>query len=470
MGGSAAPAGQRLNVLFIASDDLRTELGCYGHPEIISPHLDALARRGVLFERAYCQQSVCNPSRASLMTGLRPDTLQVWTLGVMFRETHPDAVTLPQYFKANGYFAQGIGKIFHNDSRPVTAKFRFSDPASWSIPPTHADGDHWQDWVVPGHPEGPTKKQGPVQALDVPDNAYFDGKIADDAVTALRGFKEQGTPFFLAVGFWKPHLPFNAPKKYWDLYDRTKIALPDPAEMPKDAPEVAHHDSYELRNYAGMPKTGVVPSATALELRHGYFAAISFMDAQVGRVLDELDRLGLADNTIVVFWGDNGFHLGEHDLWGKTSNYELDTHIPLIIAPPRSKAAGAHTRSLVELLDLYPTLVELAGLPAAPGLEGRSLAPILRDPETKVHDFVLSQHQQPFYGKAPAAMGRAVRTDEYRYVEWRDVHTHAITARELYDERADPKETVNRAADPSLASVVAALSAKIPPAPAFSTP
>ncbi len=441
------------NVLFIAADDLRTDLGCYGHREVRTPHLDALAGRGVVFERAYCQQAVCNPSRASVLTGRRPDTLRVWDLQRHFRETLPDVVTLPQHFRRHGITTLGIGKIFHNESGPRPPKFPFADPPSWSRAPVFATGAHWQDWVVPGDPAGPKQKGGAVQCLDVPDDAYFDGRIAEAASAALRELATTGERFFLAVGFWKPHLPFNAPKRYWDLYDRSRLAPPEPAELPVGAPAIARHRGAELRNYDGIPKSGPLPPALVAELRHGYLAGISFLDAQVGRVLAELRRTGLERNTIVVFWSDHGFHLGEHDLWGKTSNYELDARVPLIVAAP-GMAGGTRSAALVELTDLFPTLTALAGLPDSPGVEGRSLVENLRDPARPGRAFALSQHPQPFHGAKSTHMGYSLRTARHRYVEWRDLGTGAVTARELYDHDVDPRETRNRSEDPEVHAVV----------------
>ncbi len=438
----------RLNVLFIAADDLRPDLGCYGNTEVKTPYLDALARRGVVFERAYCQQAVCNPSRASVLTGRRPDTLKVWDLQTHFRDTLPDIVTLPQHFKQNGYTAIDIGKIFHNESGTRPRKFPFADPPSWSRPPVRAEGAHWQDWVVPGDPSGPKEKAGAVQCIDAPDNAYFDGQIAEQAVDALRSFGRNKEPFFLAVGFWKPHLPFNAPKKYWDLYDRKKLAPPEPMAMPRAAPAIAHHRSTELRNYDGVPKDGPISAEQSAELRHGYYAGISFLDAQVGRLLETLRETNLAENTLIVFWSDHGFHLGEHDLWGKTSNYELDARVPLIVAGP-GVAKNARSLALVELLDVYPTLVEAARLPAASGLEGHSLARLLRAPNDHGSEFAVTQHPHPFYGGKPTQMGYAIRDGRFRYVEWRDIASGTITARELYDHAIDPRETVNRIDDPA---------------------
>jgi iduronate 2-sulfatase len=454
----AVAAASRPNVLFIAADDLRPDLGCYGSPEALTPRLDALARRGVLFERAYCQQAVCNPSRASVMTGRRPDTIRVWDLRTHFRQTDRGIVTLPQHFKRHGYTAVGIGKLFHNESGGKPA-FPFADPESWSEPPQYANGAHWQDWVWPAGSTGPRAKGAAVQCLDVPDDAYFDGQIATAAIARLGQLAATREPFFLGVGFWKPHLPFNAPKKYWDLYDRAKLSRPAPDRMPAGAPAIAGHPWTELRGYGGIPKTGPLSEAQIMELRHGYLAGISFLDTQVGRVLDELGRLGLAENTIVVFWSDHGFHLGEHDLWAKTTNYELDTRVPLIVAAPGVRG-GTRVGGLVELLDLYPTLVELAGLPPAAGLEGESLRPLLRDPARAGKAMAVSQHHHPSYGRA-THMGYTVRTARHRYVEWRDLATRAVFARELYDHAIDPAETVNRADDPRQAETVRVLGAEV---------
>jgi iduronate 2-sulfatase len=286
----------------------------------------------------------------------------------------------------------------------------------------------------------------------VPDEAYFDGRIARLAVEALRQRKASGQPFFLAVGFWKPHAPCNAPKRYWDLYRRDEVPLPRNPDWPQDAPHVAWHNGREL---LGEPTRTLMPEAIR-EMRHGYLANISYLDAQIGRVLDELDRLQLTDQTIVVFWSDHGFHLGEHSLWAKTSNFELDARVPLIIAHPKAKAAGRTTRSLAELMDLYPTLTELCRLPRVKGLQGVSLSPVLSSHGKSVRRAALTQHPRPsYYRGAPEAMGYSVRTDRFRYTEWRDWKSGGTIARELYDHRADPDETRNVVADPNYARAAA---------------
>lgn len=444
---AAAPA--RPNVLFLAADDLRMNLGGFGDPVAQTPNLDRLAARGRIFTRAYCQQALCNPSRSSLLTGLRPDTLRVWNLTTHFRETHPDVVTLPQHFKANGYFTQNVGKIFHNWRTKIQG-----DPVSWSVPAVLHFATHSQDVAqVDGGLPPNTAKAKQAEARDVPDEAYYDGRVAREAVRALRELKARGEPFFLGVGFWKPHTPFNPPKRYWDLYRRGDIPpLRNPA-APVGAPAIALHNSSE-----GLKDN---PEAVA-ELRHGYYAGTSYMDAQVGKVLDELDRLGLRENTVIVFWSDHGFHLGEHGLWGKTSNYELDAQVPLIIATPRPVQPGAPTRALVELLDLYPTLVDLCGLPARPGLEGVSLRPVLESPGATVKDAAFSQHPRPAQVVVPGdAMGYSIRDARHRYTEWREWRTGRVLAAELYDHDVDDGENRNVADDPAYSAARARLADRL---------
>jgi iduronate 2-sulfatase len=312
-------------------------------------------------------------------------------------------------------------------------------------------------------PDGsaPPKKQGAVQCLDVPDNAYFDGRIGDAAVAKLGELKAAGRPFFLAVGFWKPHLPFNAPKKYWDLYDRAKLLPPDPVKFPADAPEMAFHDSDELRNYAGIPKSGPLSPELVAELRHGYYAGISFLDAQVGRVVAELERLGLGENTIIVFWGDHGFQLGEHAMWGKSSTYELDARAPLIVAAPRMKQPGASADGLVEFIDIYPTVAALGGLTPPAGLQGRSLVPLLDNPRAAGKAAVLTQHPRPYFNDEYTHMGYALRTAGHRYVEWRETVSGRVVARELYDAETDPHETINRANEGAQSALVEKLAGQL---------
>lgn len=432
------------NVVMIVADDLRADLGCYGHPMVKTPNLDRLAARGLVFNKAYCQQAVCNPSRASALTGRRLDTLRVWDLPTHFRSQAPDVVTLPQHFKNHGYFTQNIGKIFHNWIHEVQG-----DPISWSVPAAMHFANHGSDKPVVDGPVPPNLAQDiKCECRDVPDEAYFDGRVAALAVDALRQRRAAEQPFFLAVGFWKPHSPFNAPKRYWDMFRRADIPMPKNPEWPADAPRIAWHDSRELLG-VGAKARQLTPEAIC-EMRHGYLAGISYMDAQVGRVLDELDRLQLTDNTIVVFWSDHGYHLGEHTLLAKTSNFELDARVPLIISVPHMETAGQKTEALAELMDLYPTLSNLCGLPEPTGTEGVSLEKVLRDPAAEVRQIALTQHSRPAYydrtpEKQPTHMGYSIRSQTHRYTEWRDWRTGETTDRELYDHRSDPDETRNLA-------------------------
>jgi iduronate 2-sulfatase len=442
-----AAATPRTNVLFIMADDYRPELASYGSPAI-TPNLDRLAKRALQFERAYCQQAVCNPSRSSLLTGLRPDTLGLWNNGTHFRELKPDVTTLPLHFKQNGYTTRCVGKIFHNWHTKEKG-----DARSWSAPEflhyaTHGDdGPQVSGPVPPNQATGGPRKYTNVamcESRDVPDEAYYDGRVAAEAVRVLAEIKDR--PFFLAVGFWKPHAPFNAPKKYWDLYDRAKLPPLNP-NRPDDAPDIAFHDSREILGVPGPQRATVTPEQEQ-EMRHGYFANISYMDAQLGKVLDALERSGAAGRTIVVFVGDHGYHLGEHGLWGKTSNFEYDARVPLFIGLPGSAHAGKLTESFAELVDLFPTLAEACGLPPVAGLDGTSLMPLLQNPEAMVKEAAFTQHPRPAYydrepTKQPKVMGYSVRTAAARYTEWRDWKTGAVLARELYEGFDEPAETRN---------------------------
>ena len=457
----AAPG--KSNVLLIVTDDLRCDVAAYGDSEAITPHLDALAARARVFERAYCQQAVCNPSRASMMTGLRPDHVGVTDLRTHFRETLPDITTVSQHFKNHGYQAVGIGKIYHNDHLKIQG-----DPASWSVPQRFHWGNHRMDQPqAPGHRDVPFDRLPATQALDVPDDAYIDGRIANAAVEALGDVKDQ--PFFLAVGFWKPHLPYNAPKRWWDLYERAKLAPPDHPARPRNAPDLAIHGSPEPRGYHGIPKQGPFDDATLMELRHGYLAAVSYLDANIGRVLAELDRLGLRDRTHVVFWSDNGYHLGENEMVGKLTNFERDTRVPLMIDSPGMPHPGKATRALTEMVDLYPTLLDLCGLPApAHHLDGVSLRPVLENPESTTKAVAISQHPDDL--AVPRHMGYSARDASHRYTEWREIATGRVAARELYayDERLI--ETENLAARPGQAARAAAMAALLPVAAVRETP
>ncbi|MEO6740296.1 MAG: sulfatase, partial [Chthoniobacteraceae bacterium] len=338
-GTAASAATAQPNVLFIVADDFRAELASYGSPAI-TPNLDRLAKRTLQFDRAYAQQAVCNPSRSSFLTGRRPDTLKIWNNGTHFREVNPDVMTLPLWFREHGYDTRCVGKIFHNWHTKV-----HGDPRSWSAPEflhyaNHGDDDAQVKGELPPNLAKTVTgfgyaKNGICECRDVPDEAYFDGRVAAEAVRMLGEVKAK--PFFLAVGFWKPHAPFNAPKKYWDFYDREKLPPLDEhnAGRPVGAPDIAFHQSTEV---LGPVKNQKRPTPEqAAEMRHGYFANISYMDAQLGKVLDALDASGVADRTIVTFVADHGYHIGEHTLWGKTSNFELDARVPFFIGTPGMK-------------------------------------------------------------------------------------------------------------------------------------
>jgi len=430
----AAGLPAKPNVLFIVVDDLRPELGCYGVPVVQSPNIDRLARNGVVFDRAYCQQAVCSPSRASLLTGVRPDTTKVYDLTTHFRKALPGVVTLPEYFKTNGYFVQGMGKIFH---------LGLDDPASWSVPSTYPKIPASQRGAVDPDAARVSVKDGPpFQAVDVPDNALHDGELADMAITALKGMKDKSQPFFLAVGFIRPHLPFISPQKYWDLYDPAKIELAPNPFRPTNAPSYAFAAKDEVRSYAGAPAGQHIPDDYARQLKHGYYAAVSYVDAQIGRVIDELDRQGLRTNTIIVLWGDHGWKLGEHDAWAKHSNVENDTRSPLVVSVPGMAGAGQHTKALVEFVDVYPTLAELAGLPLSKNLEGASFKPLLANPTQPWKAAAFSQYPRTV-GKQKL-MGYTMRTDRYRFTRWVHAADHTkVTAVELYDEQTDPQENAN---------------------------
>ena len=441
-------AKQRPNVLLLVADDLRAELGCLGDSHVVSPHLDRLAAGGRLFARAYCQQAVCNPSRASFLTGLRPDTLGVWDLRTHFRSRFPDHPTLPQLFKQHGYETRCIGKLFHNTGG-------MGDSQSWSAPELFHEGPHSADTVTARRTGSQRKGDIPVtEASATEDDAYWDGRIAEAASGALRELKD--APFFLAVGFWRPHLPFVAPRKYWDLYDPQKLPPPTSWKAPTGCPEVALHDFKEIRGYGAMPKSFPLTPDLTTHLRHAYQAGVSFMDAQVGKVLAALDRNGLRDNTIVVFISDHGFHLAEHGLWCKTSCFEYDARVPMIISAPGMKKPGEITRSLAELVDLYPTLADLAGLKAPALLEGVSLRPILEDPSARVKVAAYTQHPRPAYFRGkPDTMGVSVATDRFRYTEWRDFVSGKVRAREFYDHQENLNENRNEAKHPGFENEVA---------------
>lgn len=425
-----------MNILFIAVDDMNNDLGCYGHKLVKSPNLDRLARRGVRFERAYCQFPLCSPSRSSLMTGLRPDTTRVFDLRYHFRDGLPDVVTLSQFFMQRGYYAARVGKIYHYGNPGDIGTSGLDDAASWQEVFNPAGRDRT---VIQTNIINYTPKRGLGSAMCLladqtgKDEQHTDGMVASKAIELLE--KHRAQPFFLAVGFYKPHTPYVAPQKYFDLYPMKKIALPSlPSTNDIPAPGLASTRPW--------PWFGVKPEQ-ARECKQAYYATISFVDAQIGRVLDALERLKLTDNTVVVFWSDHGYLLGEHGLWMKQSCFEESARVPLIISAP-GKQRGKRCDRIVELLDLYPTLVELAGFEPAKNLHGRSLVPLLENHGTAWTRAAFTQVQR---GTFP---GHSVRTERWRYTEW-DSGTKGI---ELYDHRSDPGELKNLAANPRYSTVL----------------
>ena len=425
---------KKMNVLFILVDDLRPNLGCYGDPIAVTPQIDALARRGVLFNHAYCQQAVCNPSRASMLTGLRPDETGVVNLQSHFRTKNPDVVTLPQWFKQNGYYTVGIGKTTHGTKAT-------EDEISWTKE-ISASSDMY------ALPENRVKKGKGVsiEMADVSDDMYSDGKIARNTITVIREAQKGEAPFFVAVGFRKPHAPFNAPKKYWDMYDRNIFKVKN-RNRPEGSPDLAFHQWQELRGYKDIPKSEALSVEKEQELQHGYYACISYVDEQVGKIVRELERQKLLDHTIIVLWGDHGYHLGEQDLWCKSTNFELDVRVPLLIVDPRRHGNGRQSNAVVETVDLYPTLNQLCGIEPTYSLSGISLKPLLDNPAEKWEYPAFSQFVRPYdviLGKgAETHMGYSVRIDGFRATYWYSALTKSWDHKELYVLEGDNLEEKN---------------------------
>lgn len=442
---SEAVQPSRLNVLFLIADDLNNDLGAYGAP-VRSPNLDRLAARGVRFDRAYTQYPLCSPSRSSLLTGRRPNATGVLTnpgknpMSPHFRDKLPDAVTMPQLFRTNGWFAARVGKLYHYGVPNQIGTGGLDDYLSWDLtinPRGHDRDVHDEIFSLRPGQFGATLSW---LAAARPDAEHTDGIAAAEAVRLLERFKRNSQSFFLAVGFYRPHTPFVAPKRYFDLYPRDRIELPALSDADRSrTPEAAYRSA--LKEQDSMTDDGRRDAIQA------YRASITFMDAQVGHVLDALDRLGLSDSTIVVFTSDHGYHLGDHGLWQKMSAFERSARVPLIIAAPGASARGVATRGLAELVDLYPTLAVLAGLKPATPVDGISLAPMLQDPAATVKDAAFTQVRN----------GYAVRTDRWRYVEWEGGQQGA----QLYDMDKDPGETTNLAADARHAATVNDLRARL---------
>ncbi|WKN42818.1 sulfatase [Tunicatimonas pelagia] len=436
------PAQTKYNVLFIAIDDLRPQLGCYGETQIISPHIDRLASQSLMLTRAYVQQAVCAPSRNGVMTGLRPDAIGIYDLGTFFRDSVPNVVTLPQHFKNNGYQSESIGKIYHRGHG------NRDDSLSWSreswVPSRRtleAEPIRRGDTVgLEGSYPQINGKRIPYYATSVPEEQLADNRSVNYAMERLKAL--QDTTFFMAVGLVKPHLPFVAPQRYWDRYDSTDLIIPN-RMAPHGSPEFSLANFGELRKYHDIPPEGYLSGEKSRNLIHGYYASVTYIDDLVGQLLNKLNELNLAENTIVVLWGDHGWKLGEYGSWCKHSNYEYDTRIPLIVKVP-GITVGQESDALVESVDIYPTLCELAGLPNPVHLQGRSMLPLITDPGHSIKTAAWSQY--PRRNNDRSLMGYAMRIDRYRYVRWqeRDLD-QKIVARELYDHQTDPSELNNLA-------------------------
>jgi len=492
LSNSSAQSKSKPNVLFIAIDDLKPILGCYGDKMIKTPNIDRIAKNGTIFFANYCQQAVCGPTRASIMTGKRPDYTKIWDLKTKMRDMNPDILSIPQYFISQGYSTQGVGKVY--DIRCVDIDI---DKPSWSVPYYKTDKNLYSKQT--GEPannqfQNPATKElvkkslqeayakglkgeaattdalvrvkPSVESVDLPDDAYTDGVHAKMAKNILIGLSKKNEPFFLAVGFSKPHLPFVSPKKYWDLYDREKMPLAPFQQSTENAVPIAYHNVGELRAYTDIDpintftdqKSGLSLSVEKQkELIHGYYAAVSYTDAQLGIVLNALDSLGLTNNTIIVLWGDHGWHLGDHNLWCKHSNFENAARAPLIISAPG--LAASSVKSQTEFVDIFPTLCDLANLKIPANLDGKSLVPAMKKPATVIKEYSVSQYprsgpasESERLGYADAEfMGYSIRTAQYRYTIWMKdrwrtsqvFNKDLIVGTELYDYQKDPLEKIN---------------------------
>jgi len=463
---SADSTVDRPNVLLILVDDLKPSFGAYGEKWVHSPNLDRLAARGMRFDMAYCNQAVCAPSRNNLLLGSRSTSIGVYSLGQHFRTAVPDAVTMPQYFKQHGYHSAGVGKVFHIGHGNI------NDVHSWSVP---FQPDKVIDYVLPESTGGKLTREEALfsnrskaglpmgaawEIADVDDGAYADGRIATEGMKRLNAYKKSGEPFFLALGFTKPHLPFCAPKKYWDLYDRSKLPMAEYTLPPAGAPPYAGKTIGELNQYKPVPQHPPLSEELQRTLIHGYYASMSYMDSQVGRMLDEVDRLGLDKNTIIVLWGDHGYHLGDHGTWTKHTNYEQANRIPILIAAPGVTQPHSSSDALIETVDLFPTIADLAGLPAPKGpqpIDGDSFVPILKGSDSDIGEY--AYHCYPKGGR----LGRAIRTQRYRLVEWHQTSGNQKTEYELYDYEADPLEKKNLASElPGVVKKLTAILARQP--------
>jgi iduronate 2-sulfatase len=442
---SASTASERPNILFIAVDDLRPEIFSFGRDHMVTPNIDRLAKSGVVFQRAYCMVPTCGASRASLMSGIRPTRKRFVSYTARADKEVPGITTLNTHFKNNGYHTASLGKIFHypNDNEAGWSETPFRPKAD-----TYANAESLRNAKM----KKGRKRGAPYESADVADNFYADGKIADRAVADLKRLAKKDQPFLLAVGFMKPHLPFVAPQKYWDLYPAKNISLPDNYYAPKYAPKEAVHSSGELRAYAGVPAKGPVSDEMALNMIRGYYACVSYTDSHIGRLLDTLDQQGLRENTIVVLWGDHGWNLGEHTMWCKHCTFETSMNAPLLISAPTLKGgkSGKTTRSLTEFVDIYPTLCDLAGITKPDHLEGASVVSVLKNPQAAAKTAAIGR----FGG------GDTIRTDRHRFTLYSDRKGKPVS-RMLYDHRKDPAENLNIAELPENRDLVARLTRQL---------
>ena len=428
------------NILFIAADDLSCALGCYGDPIAKTPHLDRLAATGTCFLNAYNQLPLCNPTRASVMTGLRPDTIKVYDLDRHFRDEVPEAVTLSQQFMKHGWWAGRVGKIYHYNVPASIGTDGFDDPPSWqnTINPIGRDKTD-EHLVFNAEPHRKISAALSWLAAEGKDEEQTDGMIATEAIKLME--EKKGEPFFVAAGFFRPHTPFVAPKKYFDMYPLETLRLPyAPKDDREDVPTAAFAHNCPIPHYG-------LDEVTCLKAMQAYYACVSFIDAQVGRILDALDRLKLTDNTIVVFWSDHGYHLGEHNgIWQKRTLFEQGAKAPLIIRNPKAGGKGQPCRRIVEFVDIYPTLTELAGLPTPKQVEGRSLKRLLDNQLTQWNGSAITQVLRPADDRLKdPVMGRSIRTERWRYSDWGE----GKYGEELYDHFADPMEFNNLALNPT---------------------
>jgi arylsulfatase A-like enzyme len=432
------------NVLFIIVDDLRPELGCYGNENIISPNIDALAKDGYKFTHTYCQVPVCGASRASFLSGVRPNKTRFVDFDAWAEKDAPTAETLPMHFKKNGYITISNGKVFHH----IT-----DSEDSWSEKPW-APNTPWRNYLTKKNTAIADKNKQEIhkavaesyESADVDDYAYIDGKVVQKTIKDLKRLKKIGKPFFLAMGLRKPHLPFNHPKKYWNLYEGKNIPPADNPFIPKNAPSASIHNSPELRVYTDIPKRGKISDKKAKELKHAYYACVSYADKLIGDVIGELKKIGLYDNTVIVLIGDHGYQLGEHTMWTKHTNYEISLNAPMIVRVPGMKK-NIEITGLTEFVDIYPTLCQLAGINIPNTADGKSFLPLLSGKKNKITDATFSRFKN----------GESIRTERYLYTEYRD-KKNQLYAKMLYDHKTDPEENTNVADLPENKDIVKRLS------------